>query len=184
MRPASRCAAALLCLAACKKSAPQAPAPAARFCDQDLTGVWLNSSDNHFAYRFRDHGDLIRGEFQERKDDGSLRNPDEPITFELHRTATALAGVMRSTERTPGGRDCPVEFGIDVTTCRDRSLQATVEMEVPVDEQCRRKSLEDGGVAETHRTEFVFSRDVGPEGAGRSSDALHPSGGGEPPKAH
>lgn len=176
MREARRCAAVLLCLAACKKPAPQPLAPsaaAAKFCDQDLTGVWLNSSDKHFAYRFRDHGDIVRGEFQERADDGSLRNPDEPVLFELHRTATALAGVMRSTERTQGGRDCPVEFGVDVTTCREASLQATVEMEVPVDEQCKRKSAEDGGEPETHRTEFVFVRDLS-----------HPSDGGEAPDAH
>ena len=135
--------------------------------------MWLNGSDQHFAYRFRDHGDLIRGEFQERGDDGTLRNPDEPITFELHRTATALAGVMRSTQRTASGRDCPIEFGVDVTTCGEARLQATVEMEVPVDEQCHRKLPEDGGDEATHRTEFVFVR-----------DALHPSDGGEPPLSH
>ena len=179
MQRAPLCAATLLCLAACRKSAP-APAPAAppaaapaRFCDQDLSGVWLNSSDPHFAYRFRDHGDVIRGEFQQRSDAGALKSPDEPITFELHRTPDALAGVMRSTQRTQGGRDCPVEFGIDVTTCRAGSLQATVELEAAVGEDCKRKAEEDGGDLPTRRTEYVFVR-----------DALHPSGGGEAPVAH
>ena len=135
--------------------------------------MWLNSSDRHFAYRFRDHGALLRGEFLQRADDGALRDPDDPITFELHRTAAALAGVMRSTQRTRGGRDCPVEFGIDVTTCRAGSLQATVELEAPITDECKRKTAEDGGDLPTGRTEYVFVR-----------DAPHPSGGGGPPDAH
>jgi len=172
--PRSSCWLALaLCAAACKKAPPPPPA---RFCDQDLSGVWLNSSDTHFAYRFRDHGDVVRGEFLERRDDGALVKPDDPITFELHRTEAALAGVMRSTQTTEGGRACPVEFGVDVTTCGKTSLQAVVEMDAPVTEECRRESAEDGGDVETHRTEFVFFRDA--------SAALHPSGGGESPDAH
>ena len=85
-----------------------------------------NASDKHFAYRFRDHGDIVRGEFLERSDDGKLKNPDEPLLFELHRTETALAGVMRSTQA-----NCPVEYGIDVTSC-GQNLQATVEVDVQV----------------------------------------------------
>ena len=188
MQRAFRSVALVLCLAACRKSAPPSAPAAAKFCDQDLSGVWLNSSDKHFAYRFRDHGDLIRGEFQERADGGALNNPDAPITFELHRTATALAGVMRSTQRTQGGRDCPVEFGIDVTTCSAQSLQAVVEVEAGVTEECKREAAEDGGDLPAPRTEYVFVRDVGsgprPEGAGRGPDALHPSGGGEAPDVH
>jgi hypothetical protein len=160
----------LVVLLACKKPA-QAPAPA-RFCDIDLTGTWLNASDNHFAYRFRDHGDVIRGEFMERDDDGGVTAPSEPITFELHRTDKALAGVMRSTQDV-SGRTCPVEFGVDVTTCTDKSMQAQVEMEVPVGPDCKRRTAEDGGDLPPHRTEFVFVR-----------DAAHPSGGGEGPDAH
>lgn len=173
MHPSLRWAAIALCFAACKKSAPPPPAPppAARFCDQDLSGVWLNASDNHFAYRFRDHGDVIRGEFMERAEDGGLTAPAEPITFELHRTAEALAGVMRSSESTKGGRSCAVEYGIDVTTCRPQSLQASVETDVAVGEDCRRSRAEDGGEIEPHRSEFVFVRE-------------HPSGGGGSPDAH
>jgi len=153
---------ALLLLAACKKPAPT------RFCDQDLTGVWLNASDKHFAYRFRDHGDLIRGEFLERQEDGGLTNPPDPITFELHRIDTALAGVMRATES-----GCAIEFGVDVTSCNEKSLQAQVETQVAVGPDCKRKTAEDGGDLAPHRTEFVFVR-----------DPKHPSGGGEPPVAH
>ncbi len=146
-----RIVAVLSVLAGCKKP---------RFCDQDLSAVWLNASDKHFAYRFRDHGDLVRGEFLERSDDGKLKNPDEPILFELHRTETALAGVMRSTQA-----NCPVEYGIDVVSC-GQNLQATVEVDVQVGPDCKR-------IGEAHRTAFVFVR-----------DALHPSGGGDRPDAH
>ncbi|TMA18763.1 MAG: hypothetical protein E6J88_19060 [Deltaproteobacteria bacterium] len=161
-----RLLAALLLLAACKKSPP-------RFCDQDLTGVWLNASDKHFAYRFRDHGDVIRGEFLESQEDGGLANPPDPVTFEMHRTSDTLAGVMRSTEATASGRVCPVEFGINLTTCSANHVQAQVEMDVPVADDCKRKTAEDGGDLPPHRTEFVFVR-----------DARHPSGGGETPVAH
>src|SRR5258708_2965668 len=167
MQRASGWAAIVLCLAACKKSASPPPsqpslAPSTRFCDQDLSGVWLNSSDKHFAYRFHDHGDVVRGELQEGRDGGGLANPSDPITFELHRTKDALAGVIRSTQRTEGGRDCPVEFAIDVTTCGAQSLQAVVEMEAKVAEDCKRMTAEYGGALQTNRTEFVFVRpDVG-----------------------
>ena len=160
----------LFCLAcACKKSTP----PPARFCDQDLSGVWLNASDKHFAYRFRDHGDVVRGEYLERGDDGGLSTPPEPITFEFSRTETALRGAMRTRQRTQGGRDCPVEFGINLTACHEASLQAEVEMDAPVAEDCKRKTAEDGGELPTHRTEFVFVK-----------ESLHPSGGGGQPDAH
>lgn len=153
-----------LCLS-CKKSAPPAappaPAPAqAKFCDQDLSGVWLNANDRHFAYRFRDHGDVIRGEFLERTDAGELKTPEEPISFEFRRTATTLQGAMRSSQRTQDGRDCPVEFGIDITSCKPDSFQAAVEMDTVVGEDCKRKTAEDGGELPSHRTEYVFVRDT------------------------
>ena len=161
--PLGRYALALSLLgAACKKPAP------ARFCDQDLSGVWLNASDRHFAYRFRDHGGILRGEF--RSEDGGLKNPDEPITFELHRTDAALAGVMRATDKLSGGRTCPVEFGIQVKTCQTGAIQAIVETSVPMGEDCKRKSAEDGGEVAPALAEFRLERDV-----------AHPSGGGEGP---
>ena len=177
MQRALSSAAILLCLASCKKAGPPPPA---KFCDRDLSGLWLNASDQHYAYRFRDHGAIIRGEFQERADDGALKSPHEPITFELHRTDAALAGVMRSHQQTKGGRDCPVEFGIDVTTCSPGSLQATVEVEAPITEECKRQLAEDGGDLPVARTEYVFVREAKDAGPA----ALHPSGGGEAPDAH
>src|SRR5437763_14489403 len=110
-----RLLAVLLLLTACKKR------PAPRFCDQDLTGVWLNASDKHFAYRFRDHGDVVRGEFLQAEEDGGLTNPTDPITFALHRAPTALAGVMRSSEN-----GCAIEFGVEVTSCSEKPMRAQV----------------------------------------------------------
>jgi hypothetical protein len=154
---------ALCLLTACKKRG---------FCDQDLSGLWLNSSDPHFAYRFRDHGGVLRGEYLEREDDGGLQNPAEPILFELHRTSDAMAGVMKATGRTSGGRDCPVEYGIQLTSCQSDVLFARVETAVQVGEDCKRLFLEDGGEAAPRLAEFRFER------------SPHPSGGGDRPLAH
>ena len=155
----------LLLAAACRKPPPPAPA---KYCNQDLTGVWLNASDQRFAYRFRDHGDVVRGEFLQAQEDGGFTNPEDPILFELHRTDKALAGVMRARQE-----GCDVEFGVDVTSCAEKSMQAQVETEVQVGPDCRRRTLEDGGDLPPHRTEFVFVR-----------DPKHPSGGGEGPVSH
>lgn len=155
---------AVLASAACRRKAPeaapaaQAAAGASRFCDQDLTGVWLNASDPHYAYRFRDHGGVLRGEYLERGDDGGLSNPAEPILFELHRTPEALAGVMKSTGPAPGGRTCPLEFGIKVSACEPASMTAIVETEVPITDDCRRARSSDGGEAAPALVEFRFER--------------------------
>jgi hypothetical protein len=137
--------------AACKKG-PQ------RFCDQDLSGLWLNSSDTHYAYRFRDQGGTLRGEFLERQYDGGLRTPGELIVFELQRTPDAVAGVMRATGTTPGGRTCPVEYGIRLTSCQSGALQAVVETAIDVGEDCKRKLFEDGGEVPPRLAEFRFER--------------------------
>jgi hypothetical protein len=152
--------------ASCKK-----PAPAAT-CDQDLSGLWLNSSDHHFAYRLRDHGGLVRGEFLERDDDGGLHPPDDPILFELHRSSDAVAGVMRATGQTPGGRTCPVEYGIRLSSCQAEAMQAVVETSVQVDENCKRLAAEDGGETQPQLAEFRFER------------LSHPSDGGDGPVSH
>jgi hypothetical protein len=145
-----------LCVAlGCKKPAPPAPA---RFCDQDLSGLWLNSSDPHLAYRFRDHGDVIRGEFLERQEDGGLQAPDEPILFELHRADASVAGVMRTQGPSRGGRICPVEYGTSVTDCKPDALQVTVEMSVNIGDDCKRVRLEDGGEPPPNLAEFRFER--------------------------
>jgi hypothetical protein len=165
------CLLLLLC-AACKKPAPP-PAPPERFCDQDLSGVWLNASDRGFAYRLLDQGEVLRGEFQERDPDGGLRNPADPITLELHRTADALAGVMRSTGEAPSGRVCHVEFGIKITSCQPGALQAVVETAIPIADDCKRRTADDGGELPPTLVEFRFER-----------DPQHPSDGGEGLLAH
>ena len=140
-------------LAACKK--PSAPA---RFCDQDLSGLWLNSSDTRLAYRFRDQGDAVRGEFLERQQDGGLKSPDEPILFELHRGDASVAGVMRTQGASPGGRICPVEYGTRITDCKPDALQVAVEMSANIGEDCKRSRLPDGGEVPPDLAEFRFER--------------------------
>src|SRR5215470_7778299 len=151
-----------LALLACKKAVPP------RFCDRDLSGVWLNASDRHFAYRFRDHGNVLRGEYLDRQEDGGLEKPAEAISFELHRTQDTLAGVMRSSGPSPSGRICPLEFGIKVTDCQPEAMQAVVEMSIPIGDDCKRTAAEDGGEAAPALSEFRFER-----------DRSYPSGGGD-----
>src|SRR5438132_14049183 len=95
---------ACLAAAACRKASQPQP----RFCDQGLSGLWLNSSDRHFAYRFRADAGVIRGEHLQREDDGGLSNPADPITFELRRTNDDGLGAIRTTGEPPRGRGCPV----------------------------------------------------------------------------
>ena len=151
--------------AACKRPAP--PAPEA-FCAQDLSGLWLNSSDKHFAYRLRDHGGVIRGEFLEAEEDGGMHNPDDPILFELHRTPDSVAGVMKATGQSPGGRTCPVEYGIRLTTCHPDAVQAQVETSVNITDDCKRLVFEDGGEPPLQITEFRFERASPPSTDGGS----------------
>lgn len=172
MPPIYRCLLLALVLG-CKRGAEAPPAPS-RFCDTDLSGVWLNASDPAFAYRFRDHGDTIRGEFVHRAPDGGLSAPDAPILFELHRTSESLAGVMKSSQATQSGRECPAEFGIQLSACKPDQVQAVVETVIPITEDCQRiVKGPDGGEVKPELREFVFQR-----------DRTHPSGGGEGPVAH
>ena len=131
-------AAAYLALVACKRAPPL-------YCSQDLSGLWLNSSDRHFAYALRDDGGVVTGDFHERADDGGLSKPAEPITFELKRTTSAMAGVMRSKGTTAGGKTCPVEFQTRVTDCKPEAIQVVVEVSEQVGEDCKRLSPPDGG---------------------------------------
>lgn len=144
-----------LALAACRKS-PPAPV---RFCDQDLSGVWLNSSDKRFAYRFSDRSGAITGEFLQRSADGGLTAPEEPIRFELRRSDTAIAGVMKSSGDAPSGRTCPVEYTFRISDCKPDSLQAVVETSAVIGEDCKRKAAEDGGQIPPDLREFRFERD-------------------------
>ena len=146
----------LCCLAAaaCRKASPPQP----RFCDQDLSGLWLNSSDRHFAYHFREDGGVIRGDYLQREDDGGLSNPAEPITFELHRTNEAVSGVMRTTGESPSGRACPVEFETRISDCKTDALQVVVEVSAALGEDCKRTPAEDGGIVPRDLREFRFER--------------------------
>jgi hypothetical protein len=147
-----RLAIALACLAAaCRKTGP-------RFCDQDLSGLWLNSSDRHFAYRFRDDAGVIRGDYLRREDDGGLTSPAEPITFELRRSDSAVTGVMRTSGESPGGRVCPVEFETRISDCKPEALQVVVEVSASIGEDCKRIRAEDGAVAPGDLREFRFER--------------------------
>ena len=142
-------------VAACKRSPPDPP----RFCDQDLSGVWLNSSDKHFSYALHDDGGVIHGEFMQRADDGGVARPAEPITFDLKRSGNGIAGVMRSTGTTPGGKACPVEFATRVTDCKPDAVQVVVEVSAPVGEDCKRLTAEDGGGYAPDLREFRFERE-------------------------
>ena len=140
--------------AACRKASQPQP----RFCDQDLSGLWLNSSDRHFAYRFREDAGVIQGDYLQREDDGGLSNPAEPITFELHRTNEAVSGVMRTTGESPSGRACPVEFETRISDCKADALQVVVEVSAALGEDCKRTPAEDGGIAPRDLREFRFER--------------------------
>jgi len=141
---------ACLTFASCKR--PQ-------YCDQDLSGRWLNASNEHFAYEFRDDGGVVAGDFRQRADDGGLSNPPEPVTFELKRTATALEGVMRSTGKTEGGKTCPVEFETRVTDCKPAAIQVNVQMSAQVDEDCKRFKFPDGGSPPPIWHEYVLQHE-------------------------
>lgn len=169
-------------LSGCKKPAPAAPAePAApaRFCDADLSGTWVNSSDRRFAYRLHDHGDTIRGDFFRRTEDGGSAAPDDPMIIELHRTSSGLAGLMRTSDRTAGGRSCPVEFGLQVSSCAGDGLQIVAETVVPITEECARQKLPDGGPIEPTLVEYVWERE-----SRIQSGPSHPSDGGDPSTRH
>ena len=143
-----------LSLVACRK----APTAQPRFCDQDLSGLWVNSSDKSFAYTFRDDGGLIRGEFAVRAEDGGLTKPSQPITLELKRTGAAIAGVMRSKDTTAGGKRCPVEYEIKVSDCKPDMLQVVAEVSAPVSDDCKRLSAPDGGAFPPDLREFRLER--------------------------
>jgi hypothetical protein len=145
---------ASLAAAACRKSPPPQP----RFCDQNLSGLWLNSSDRHFAYRFREDAGVITGEYLQRGDDGGLAPSKDPITFELRRTPDAITGVMRGSDEAVDGKICPLEFETRITDCKPDALQVVVETSANVDANCRRLPVADGGAAARDLREFRFER--------------------------
>lgn len=144
-------------LAGCKR----APAPQLRYCDQDLTGVWVNASDPSYAYRLEDQGASVRGEFFRREADGGEAPPDpdeEPMLIELRRSANALSGTMKTRGDTPGGRSCDLEFAIRVSSCQPEALQVVGETSYDVREDCTRQKQEDGGEIPPRLTEHRWER--------------------------
>jgi hypothetical protein len=136
----------------------------ARFCPQDLSGVWVNASDTAYAYRLHDRGDQIDGVFFHRSADGGVIPPEpseEPTTIEMHRTAAALAGAMRSYDRNRSGARCPIEFGLSVTVCKPNSLQVISEIAAPIEDDCRRRRESDGGDSPLDLSEFIWERPDG-----------------------
>jgi hypothetical protein len=141
----------------CKRTVQPEP----RYCNQDVSGVWVNSSDTAYAYRLNDHGDVVRGKFFRREADGgeaSTEPGDEPMLIELHRTANALAGTMRTKGEAPGGRRCDLEFGIRVSSCQPDALQVVAETSYPVRDDCTRQKAEDGGDLPPDLTEYRWER--------------------------
>jgi hypothetical protein len=146
--------AALVAVAACKK-----PLPATRFCSQDLSGVWVNASDTHYAYRLDDKGETVKGKFFAREPDGgeSTSQPGEAILIELRRGTETLEGVMKASGQSPTGRTCPIDFKLQVTSCEAATMQVVAETRVSVRDDCSRARSEDGGLA-TALVEYRWER--------------------------
>jgi len=148
------CAAVALS-AGCKRAQP-------RYCDQDLSGVWVNSSDPAYAYRLEDHGDSVRGKFFRREADGGEAAPepgDDPMLIDMQRTGKALAGTMKTKGEAPGStRKCDLEFAIRVSSCQPDALQVVGETSYDVREDCTRQKQEDGGEIPPRLTEYRWER--------------------------
>ena len=147
--------AALVAGAACKRAPPPV-----RFCSQDISGVWVNASDPHFAYRLEDKGDTVTGKFFVRELDGgeATSQPAETILLELKRATETLDGVMKATGQSTSGRTCPIDFKLQVTSCDAASMQVVAETKVSVRDDCARAREEDGGPARTTLVEYRWER--------------------------
>ena len=155
--------AAISISAGCKRAPP-------RYCDQDLSGVWVNASDPAYAYRLEDDGKSVRGKFFRRESDGGEAAPepgDDPMLIDLHRTDKALAGTMKSKGEAPGGRRCDLEFTMRVSSCQPDALQVVGETSYDVRDDCSRQKEEDGGVIAPRLTEYRWERPAGADGGAR-----------------
>jgi len=144
-------------IVACKR----APPPEPRYCDQNLSGVWVNASDPAYAYRLTDHGDAVRGKYFHPHADGGEAAPepgDDPMLIDLHRTSSALAGTMKTKGEAPGGRRCDLEFGLRVSSCQRDALQVVAEMSYELRPDCTRQKSEDGGDLPPRLTEYRWER--------------------------
>ena len=68
------------------------------------------------------------------------------------------ASLRTAGRASPSGRVCPVEYGFDVTVCQERSLQAQVEMNANITDECKRLKFEDGGEPPPDVREFRLER--------------------------
>jgi hypothetical protein len=163
-RPALLFCAAVTLSSSCKRTPP-------RYCDQDLSGVWVVAGEPAYAYRLEDHGDSVRGRFFRREADGGEVAPepgDDPLLIDLHRTDKALAGTMRTKGEAPGSsRRCDLQFAMRVSSCQPDALQVVGETSYEVREDCTRQKEEDGGVVPPRLTEYRWERPVSP-GAAKS----------------
>ena len=160
MRSAVLVSAAVALSLGCKRSPP----PQTRYCDQDLSGVWVNATDRAFAYRLEDQRETVRGKFFHRDIDGGEAPPnpgEDPLLIELHRTSTALAGTMTGKAQTRGGRQCDVKFALRVSSCQPDALQVVAETAYDVAEDCSRQKSEDGGDVPAQLVEFRWDRAPG-----------------------
>jgi hypothetical protein len=148
---------ALALVGGCKRTVQPEP----RYCPQNLSGAWVNSSDPSYAYRLDDQGDVVRGKFFQRAPDGGeapSQPGDDPMVIELHRTANALAGTMRTKGEAPGGKRCDLEFAIRVSSCQPDALQVVAETSYAVRDDCTRQKAEDGGDLPPALTEYRWER--------------------------
>ena len=141
--------AAISISAGCKRAPP-------RYCDQDLSGVWVNASDPAYAYRLEADG----GE-------AAPEPGDDPMLIDLHRTDKALAGTMKSKGEAPGGRHCDLEFTMRVSSCQPDALQVVGETSYGVRDDCSRQKEEDGGAIAPRLTEYRWERPAGADGGAR-----------------
>jgi hypothetical protein len=151
------------CLAAVSIAACKRPPPA-RYCAQDLSGVWVNATDRAYAYRLTDHGDAVSGQYFHRDSDGGEVPPkpgDDPMLIDLHRTSAALAGTMKTKGASPGGKPCDLAFALRVSSCQPDALQVVAETSVQLRDDCSRQKEEDGGVVQAQLTEYRWERETG-----------------------
>ena len=89
------------------------------------------------------------------------------MLIELHRTANALAGTMRTKGESPGGKRCDLEFGIRVSSCQRDALQVVAETSYQLREDCTRQKADDGGDLTPELTEYRWERLAAADAASR-----------------
>jgi hypothetical protein len=65
---------------------------------------------------------------------------------------------MKTTGESPSGRQCPVEFGLRVSSCQPQVVQVVAETQVGVRDDCTRAIEADGGEAAPVLVEFRWDK--------------------------